>query len=125
MTLVRATEVAAVAGSTGVPDLTEALRLLREQASHRWVAGALTMAALVHERQGRPAVAAHLLGGVVAVAESLAEDPHPLPVVATLVDADRRLAETLGADAVRQCKAAGRATPVPQLLQTALKDLEG
>jgi predicted ATPase/DNA-binding SARP family transcriptional activator len=125
MTLVRSTEVAVVAGTVTVPDLAEALRILLAQVSHRWVSGALSMAALVHERQGRPDVAVRLLAGAVAVAESLAENPHPLPVVADLIGAARhRLSDRFGPELLEQHEAAGRTMAVPHLLRTAIEGLE-
>ena len=102
-------------------DLVEALRLLWDQASPRWVAEVLTLAALNQESVGAPEAAARLLGGAAAVAEAVGEKPQPLPVMARLADAaEARLAEVLGIGVLEQYKSAGRSTSLPGLLQTAL-----
>ena len=121
MALVRSAEVAGIVGQPVGPELAEALRLLRDQGGLRWVASALTMAAVVHEARGRPDAAARLLGGAAAVAQTLGEDPLPLPAVAGLVASTRALLEgALGAGALAEAEAAGANTPVPALLDLAL-----
>jgi tetratricopeptide (TPR) repeat protein len=124
MTLVRAAETGAVAGVPARPELAEALRLLGRQGGRQWVAAALTVAALLHEAEDRHGLAARLLGGAVAVAEDLGEDPEPIPVMASLVRAARqRLTNALGDDFADQ-QTAGRQTPVYGLLQAALSGLD-
>ncbi|MCA1845192.1 MAG: hypothetical protein LC792_18765, partial [Actinobacteria bacterium] len=99
MALVRAAEVAAVAGVPTGPKLPQALRLLRAQGALRWVASALTLAAVEHEARGRPDLAAQLLGGAAAVAATMGEEPVTLPRLRSLVSEMRReLDKTLGAD---------------------------
>jgi predicted ATPase/DNA-binding SARP family transcriptional activator len=121
MALIRAAETATVAGAPQRSDLAEALQLLWDQASPRWVAAALTLAALHQESAGAPEVAARLLGGAAAIAEAMGEKPQPLPVIARLVAAaEARLAGVLGPQGLAQYLAAGRSTSVPGLLQTAL-----
>jgi hypothetical protein len=91
------------------------------EASRRWAADALTLAALSHESRGSAEVAARLLGGAAAVAASMGESPQPLPVMARLTAAaEARLAAALGAEVLAEYAAAGRSTSVPGLLQTAL-----
>jgi predicted ATPase/DNA-binding SARP family transcriptional activator/class 3 adenylate cyclase len=125
MTLVRAAETGAVAGLPARAELAEALRLLRRQGGRHWVAAALTIAALLHEGEGRTDVAARLLGGALAVARDLGEDPEPIPVVAALVRAARhRLADALGAEFAEQ-ETVGHHTPAPSLLQAAADGLDG
>lgn len=121
MALIRAAETAALAGAPAGPDLMEVLRVLWDHASPRWVADALTLAALSHENQGSAEVAARLLGGAAAVAASMGEKPQPLPVMARLAAAaETRLDAALGAEVLAEYQAAGRSTSVPGLLQTAL-----
>ena len=97
MALIRAAETAALAGEPHGQDLVEALRLLWDQASPRWVAEALTLAALNQESAGSPEVAARLLGGAAAVAASMGEKPQPLPVMARLAAAAEARLATLSA----------------------------
>ena len=124
MALIRAAETAAVVRAPQQADLVEALQLLWDQASPRWVAAALTLAALHQEGAGAPEVAARLLGGAASVAEAMGEKPQPLPVIARLVDAaEARLAVTLGPGILADYQTAGRNTSVPGLLQTALAGL--
>lgn len=121
MALIRSAQTAAVAGTQGGPDLVEALHILRDHASRRWVADALTLAALSHESGGSPEVAARLLGGAAAVAASMGEEPR-LPVIARLAAASKaRLVAVLGVDAFAEYEAAGSGTSVPGLLQIALR----
>lgn len=121
MALMRCAQTAAVAGDPSGPELIEALHILRDSASGRWVAETLTLAALSHESQGRAEVAARLLGGAAAVAASMGEKPQPLPVIARLVaDAKTRLVATLGAEGFAEYESAGRNTSVAGLLQYAL-----
>jgi len=121
MALIRAAETSAVARAPQQADLVEALELLWDQASPRWVAAALTLAALHLESIGAVEVAARLLGGAAAVAESMGEQPQPIPVIGRLVEAaEARLAAVLGPDAFGGYTDAGRTTSVPGLLQTAL-----
>lgn len=123
MALVRAAEAAAVAGVAGGRHLVEALRLLHDHSAHRWVAEALTVAALAHEGEGRAALAGRLLGGAAALAVTLG-DPEPLPVIGALVDAARlRLDGTLGAEACAREIAAGQQLPASSLLQAALEGM--
>jgi len=125
MTLVRAAETGAVADVPARPELAEALRLLRRHGGRQWVAAALTVAALLHEAEGRPRVAVRLLGGAVAVAQELGEDPEPTPPITALVHAARRcLVSELGDDFAGE-ETAGRQTSVPALLQAALDGLDG
>jgi predicted ATPase/DNA-binding SARP family transcriptional activator len=121
MALIRAAETAAVARAPQQADLAEALQLLWDQASPRWVAAALTLAALHQEHVGAPEVAARLLGGAAAVAEAVGEQPQPIPVIARLVEAaEARLAGALGHERLEEYRTAGRKTSVPGLLQSAL-----
>ncbi len=121
MALIRAAETAVVAGAPHGQDLGEALQLLWDHASPRWVAEALTLAALNSESSGSPEVAARLLGGAAAVATSMGENPQPIPVIARLVSAaESRLATVLGSDDYARYTAAGRNTSVPGLLKIAL-----
>ena len=106
---------------TGGREPAVPLRLIRDHASRRWTADALTLAALDHESQGSPEVAVRLFGGAAAVAASMGEDPRALPVIARLAAAaEARLAATLGAKVFAEFQAAGRGTSVPGLLQIAL-----
>jgi hypothetical protein len=90
------------------------------------VAAALTMAAVAHEADGRPEVAARLLGGAGHVAEMLAENPSPIPPLATVVTAMRhRIEAALGVSACAAAETAGRRLPVPALLDLALDGLAG
>ena len=103
MALLRATQAAAVAGESASAELAEMLHLVRRQGGRHWVSEALTVAALFHEAEDRHDLAARLLGGAVAVAEALGENPEPIPVVATLVQAARqRLATALGPEFAEQ-----------------------
>jgi hypothetical protein len=121
MALIRAAETAAVARAPHEPYLVEALQLLWDQASPRWAAAALTLAALHQESAGAPEVAARLLGGAAAVAEAVGEKPQPLPVIARLVGAaETRLAGLLGPEGLEQYQTAGRSTSLPGLLQIAM-----
>ena len=123
MGLIRSAQTAALSGAEAGPDLSQALRVLWDHASPRWVAEALTLAALSHEEQGSHEVAARLLGGAAAVAEAIGEQPQPLPVIARLAAAAKgRLAAVLGAEALAEYQSAGRRTSVSGLLQTALAD---
>ena len=63
MTLVRAAQVEALADSLARDEIVEALRRLKHQNINWWLSDTLAMAALAHEAQGRPDVAAYLLGG--------------------------------------------------------------
>jgi tetratricopeptide (TPR) repeat protein len=124
MALVRTAETGAVAGVPARAELAEALRVLRRQGGRHWVAGALTVAALLHEREGRHSLAARLLGGALAVAQDLGEDPEPIPVVGALVRATRhRLADALGAEFAEQ-ETVGHHTPAASLLRAAADGLE-
>jgi len=124
MALVRAAETGALAGVPARSELAEALRLLRRHGGRQWVAAALTVAALLHEGENRPQLATRLLGGAVAVATELGEDPVPIPPINTPVRAARqRLIERLGDDFSEQ-DSAGRRMPVPALLHAALEGLE-
>jgi len=126
MALVRVSEVAALLGEPIGAELVEALQLLRRQGGLRWVAAALTMAAVAHEADGRPDTAARLLGGAGRVAEMLAEDPLPLAPLATLVMAMRhRIEAALGTAASAAAETAGRLLPVTALLDLALDGLAG
>ncbi len=126
MALVRSAEVAGIVGQPVGPELAEVLRLLRSQGDIRWVASALTMAAVVHEGRGRPDTAARLLSGAAAVAQALGENPLPLPAVAEVVASTRRRLEgALGPGGLAEAVAAGAATAVPRLLDLALDSLEG
>jgi non-specific serine/threonine protein kinase len=123
MALVRAAEVAAVAGKPTGPELPEVLRLLRDQGTLRWVGSALNMAAVAHEH--RPEVAARLLGGATSVAHVLGEDPLPLPALASVVSAcRRRLESVLGPAPLADAETAGEHLPVARLLDLALDGLE-
>ncbi|MGQ0465277.1 MAG: AfsR/SARP family transcriptional regulator [Sporichthyaceae bacterium] len=126
MALIRASEVAALSGEPIGAELVEALHLLRRQGGLRWVAAALTMAAVAHEAHGRPDVAARLLGGAGHVAEMLAEDPLPVAPVAAVVTAMRtRVEGALGATACAAAETAGGRLPMPALLDLALNGLVG
>jgi hypothetical protein len=119
MTLVRAAEVAAIAGTPIGPELAELLRLLRAQGSLRWVAAALNMAAIAQEN--RPEIAARLLGGATGVAQVLGEDRLPLPAIASVVSAcRRRLEAVLGPGRLADAEKAGEHLPVARLLDLAL-----
>ena len=103
MALLRAAQAAAVGGEPAPAELVEMLHLVRRQGGRHWVSEALTVAALFHETEGRHDLAARLLGGATAVAEALGENPEPIPVVATLVEAARhRLSTALGAELAEQ-----------------------
>jgi predicted ATPase/DNA-binding SARP family transcriptional activator len=103
MALLRAAQAAAVAGQPAPAELAEMLHLVRRQGGRHWVSEALTVAALFHEAEGRHDLAARLLGGATAVAEALGENPEPIPVVGTLVQAARhRLATALGVEFAEQ-----------------------
>ncbi len=126
MALIRMSEVAALLGEPIGAELVEALHLLRRQGGRRWVAAALTMAAVAHEADGRPDTAARLLGGAGRVAEMLAEDPLPLAPLATVVMAMRhRIEAALGTAASAAAETAGGRLPVPALLDLALNGLAG
>ncbi|MGQ0631225.1 MAG: ATP-binding protein [Sporichthyaceae bacterium] len=126
MALIRTSEVAALSGEPIGAELAEALHLLRRQGGLRWVSAALTMAAVAHEAEGRPEVAARLLGGAGRVAELLAEDPLPLAPVAAVVTAMRhRIDAALGPAASASAEKAGGRFPVPALLDLALNGLAG
>jgi predicted ATPase/DNA-binding SARP family transcriptional activator len=126
MALIRMSEVAALSGDPTGPELVEALHLLRRQGGLRWVAAALTMAALAHEADGRPDTAARLLGGAAHVAEMLAENPLPIAPLAAVVSATRaRIEAALGTAASTAAESAGRNLPVPTLLDLALNGLAG
>jgi hypothetical protein len=126
MALIRMSEVAALSGEPIGAELVEALHLLRRHGGHRWVAAALTMAAVAHEADGRPDTAARLLGGAGRVAEMLAEDPLPVAPLAPLVMAMRhRIEAALGAAASAAAETAGGRLPVPVLLDLALNGLAG
>ena len=123
MTLVRAAETGALAGDFPRAELAEAVHLLRRQGGRHWVAGALTVAALLHESEGRHALAARLLGGAGAVARDLGEDPEPIPVLGALVRAARhRLADALGAEFAEQ-EMVGHHMPAAGLLRAAAESL--
>jgi hypothetical protein len=103
MALLRAAQAAAVAGEPAPAELREMLHLVRRQGGRHWVSEALTVAALFHEAQRRHDLAARLLGGAIGVAEALGENPEPIPVVGTLVQAARqRLATALGPELAEQ-----------------------
>ena len=103
MALLRAAQAAAVAGQPAPAELVEMLHLVRRQGGRHWVSEALTVAALFHEGEGRHDLAARLLGGAVAVAEALGENPEPIPVVGELVRAARHRLETaLGTEFAEQ-----------------------
>jgi predicted ATPase/DNA-binding SARP family transcriptional activator len=126
MALIRVSEVAALSGEPIGAELVEALHLLRRQGGLRWVAAALTMAAVAHEADGRPDTAARLLGGAGRVAEMLAEDPLPLAPLAAVVMAMRhRIEAALGTAASAAAETAGGRLPVPALLDLALNGLAG
>jgi tetratricopeptide (TPR) repeat protein len=126
MALIRMSEVAALSGQPIGADLVEALHLLRRQGGLRWVAAALTLAAVAHEADGRPETAARLLGGARCVAEMLAEDPCPIASLGEVVMAMRhRIAAALGSDASAAAETAGSRLPVPALLDLALDGLAG
>jgi hypothetical protein len=126
MALIRMSEVAALSGEPIGAELVEALHRLRRQGGLRWVAAALTMAAVAHEADGRPDTAARLLGGAGHVAEMLAEDPLPLAPIAALVMATRHRIETaLGPAGSAAAETAGGRLPVPALLDLALDGLAG
>jgi hypothetical protein len=110
----------------GGAELVEALHLLRRQGGLRWVAAALTMAAVAHEAEGRPDTAARLLGGARRVAEMLAEDPLPVAPLAAVVTAMRhRIEAALGTAAWAEAETAGARLPVPALLDLASDGLAG
>jgi predicted ATPase len=124
MALLRAAQAAAVAGEPAPAELVELLHLVRRQGGRHWVSEALTVAALFHEAAGRTDLAARLLGGAVAVAEALGENPEPIPVVRVLVQAARhRLATALGAEFTEQ-ESVGRHMPVTALLRAAADAVE-
>ena len=82
------------------------------------------MAALLHESEGRHALAARLLGGAVTVARDLGEDPEPIPALATLVGAARqRLGALLGTEYAEQ-ETVGHHTPPAGLLRSAAEGLD-
>ena len=127
MTLVRAAQVEALADSLVRDEVVEALRRLKDQNFNAWLSDTLAIAALAHEAQGRPDVAAYLLGG----AERLAQEARSkqgmwwaLPALADLVDRARhRLSEILGADDLAARQAAGTKADSRRLLEVALTDL--
>jgi tetratricopeptide (TPR) repeat protein len=124
MALIRMCEVAALSGDPIGAELVEALQRLRRQGGLRWVAAALTIAAVAHEADGRPDTAARLLGGAGHVAEMLAEDPLPVAALAVVVRAMRRRIEAaLGAAASAAAEAAGAQLGVRALLDLAVQDL--
>lgn len=124
MALLRAAQAGAVAGVPTHGEVVEMLRLVRRQGGRHWVAEALTVAALLHEHDGRPALAARLLGGAITVARDLGEDPEPLPVMGTLVQAARhRLEAVLGAEFAEQ-EAVGHHMPAASLLRAAAEGFE-
>src|SRR5581483_10584213 len=71
MALVRAAEVAAVAGGAPGPELAEVLTLLRGRGGLRWVSAALVVAGAAHAAAGRHDVAGRLLGGAAGVAAAI------------------------------------------------------
>ncbi|MGQ0624674.1 MAG: ATP-binding protein, partial [Sporichthyaceae bacterium] len=124
MALIRMSEVAALSGVPIGAELVEALHLLRRQGGLRWVAAALTMAAMAHEAAGRPEDAARLLGGAACVARMLAEDPLPIAPLGTVVTAMRhRIEAAIGAAACAAAATAGGQLPAPALLDLALDGL--
>jgi tetratricopeptide (TPR) repeat protein len=126
MALIRMSEVAALSGEPIGAELVEALQLLRRHGGLRWVAAALTMAAVAHEAEGRWDTAARLLGGARHVAEMLAEDPLPVAPLAAVVMAVRhRIEAALGTAASAAAETAGGQLPVPALLDLALNGLAG
>src|SRR5436305_2010028 len=94
MAQVRLCEGRALAGAPPGPERAEALDLLRRRGMRRWVASALTLAALAHEAAGRAGLAPRLLGGAAAATASLGQPPLPLPAIAKLLTLarDRRTA---------------------------------
>jgi aldehyde:ferredoxin oxidoreductase len=119
MALLRAAQAAAVAGQPAPAELAEMLHLVRRQGGRHWVSEALTVAALFHEAAGRHDLAGRLLGGATAVAEALGENPEPIPVVGTLVQAARhRLESALGAEFAEQ-KSVGQHMSSAALLRAA------
>ena len=132
MTLVRAAQVEALADSLARDEIVEALRRLEDQNISWWVSDTLAMAALAHDAQGRPDVAAYLLAG----AERLAEEAQTagshrgmwwaLPALAELVEqARRRFSETLKADDLAARQTAGAKAEIRRLIEVALTDLAG
>jgi predicted ATPase/DNA-binding SARP family transcriptional activator len=129
MTLVRAAQVEALADSVVRDEIVEALRRLKDQNFNAWLSDTLAIAALAHEAQGRPDVAAYLLGG----AERLAQEGgskqgtwSALPALANLVERARhRLSESLAADDLAARHAAGAKADIRRLLEVALTDLTG
>jgi hypothetical protein len=126
MALIRMSEVTALSGEPIGAELVEAPHLLRRQGGLRWVAAALTMAAVAHEADGRPDTAARLLGGAGRVAGMPAEDPLPVAPLAAVVMAMRhRIEAALGTPALAAAETAGAQLPVPALLDLALNGLAG
>jgi predicted ATPase/DNA-binding SARP family transcriptional activator len=119
MALLRAAQAAAVAGQSAPAELAEMLHLVRRQGGRHWVSEALTVAALFHEGEARHDLAARLFGGATATAEALGENPEPIPVMRTLVEAARhRLATVLGAEFAEQ-ESVGRQMSSAALLRAA------
>ena len=129
MTLVRAAQVEALADSLARDEIVEALRRLKDQNVGWWVSDTLAMAALAHEAQGRPDVAAYLLGGAERLVQEAGSKQGmwwALPALADLVDRARhRLSESLAADDLAVRQAAGMKADIRRLLETALTDLAG
>ena len=130
MTLVRAAQVEALADSLARDEIAEALRRLKDQNLTWWVSDTLAMAALAHEAQGRPDVAAYLLAGAERLAHEQAGSNQgmwwALPPLADLVErARRRLSESLATDDLAARQSAGTKADIRRLLEVALTELAG
>jgi tetratricopeptide (TPR) repeat protein len=127
MTLVRAAQVEALAGSLVKDEIVEALRRLTDQNYNAWLSDTLAVAALAHEARGRPDVAAYLLAGAERLAQEAGAKQGTWSALAALAElvegARRRLRETLHADDLAARQAAGTQADIRRLLELALADL--
>ncbi len=114
MALIRAAETAVVAGQLddAAPLVTEALGVLSDLGTQRWVADGLDLAALVLEHRGQGAPAAELVGVSATLRQASGEVFAHLPVVAAaLVEARARLTGVLGPESFDEHERRGRTLP--------------
>jgi hypothetical protein len=125
MALVRAGEVAALTGDSIGGALRELLDILYDLGRSSWTADAVEMAVLLHEADGRGAVAARLLGASRALRTASGGPVEGNASLSGMLRACReRLAHDLGPVALAEHEIEGEAMSVRDVITLALEGLE-
>jgi predicted ATPase len=123
MALTRASEAALLSGRHPAAQLREVVGILLDLGSRAWVVEVLEMAALVCESEGRPEIAARLLGACHAITEAAGDEARGRVLSDQVAACIARLAEALGPDSLAEQQSLGGTMSIGEALALASDEL--